>query len=313
MLTTRFLNLPCLEIPHGDLRLLITTSVGPRVLALLVDGENIFAELPDRGVDHPSGGQFSFHGGHRLWLAPEIAEVTYLPDDDPVKVEAQGDAIRFMQRPDPRTGIQKTMGVQAESGGGFRLIHTLTNLGERPTSCAPWAITQLKPGGTAILPQAAGIPGFSPYQPNRAVVLWPYMHFNDPHLHFGDRFILVDSDRPRSARPAEETGPSSGATAPLKIGAPNPAGWIAYHLDGIVFIKYAAYDPAAEYVDLGASSQVYSGPDFIELETLGPKATLAPGQNTAHIETWRVFRDVDFDGTESGAAAMVAELGLSTP
>ena len=39
---------------------------------------------------------------------------------------------------------------------------------------------------------------------------------------------------------------------------------------------------------MGASGQVYSHPTFTELETLGPLATLAPGESVVHQEDWEV-------------------------
>jgi hypothetical protein len=41
---------------------------------------------------------------------------------------------------------------------------------------------------------------------------------------------------------------------------------------------------------MDASVQCYSCGDFIEVETLGPLATLAPGESTTHRETWTLTR-----------------------
>jgi len=286
MRQTHFPGLPCLELTLGDLSLLLTTSVGPRVLALRVMGENLFAELPEATLDHPDGRKFHLYGGHRLWYAPEISAVTYLPDDEPVRVEKIDGAVRLTQPLETGTGMQKAITVGFEEDGMIRVEHALTNRGDREIVCAPWAITQFKPGGTAILPLPERIPGFSDYQPNRALGLWPYTDITDPHLRLGNRFVFVEADRPAGA---------------LKIGGPNPDGWLAYHRHGLLFVKFATYDPEAAYFDLGASSQVYSNPQFLELETLGPKVTLRSGETTRHVETWRVYRDVEFDGTEAGA------------
>jgi hypothetical protein len=290
MKMTRFLDLPCLELTHGDLSLYLTTSVGPRVLAFTVDGENLFAELPETTLDHPSGRKFHLYGGHRLWAAPEEPAVTYLPDDGPVEIEEIGEGVRVVQA-DAGTGIMKTLAVGFTPEGTVRVEHVLKNLGDTPVDCAPWAITQLRTGGTAILPQPGRIPGYSNYQPNRALVLWPYTDIADPGIYPGNRFVFVSADRQAGA---------------LKVGCPNPDGWLAYHRDGLLFVKQAEFDPDAVYFDLGASSQVYCNAGFLELETLGPKVTLSPGQAAVHVDTWQVFRDVDFDGTETGAAGLAA-------
>jgi hypothetical protein len=60
--------------------------------------------------------------------------------------------------------------------------------------------------------------------PNRHVVLWPYTRINSPHIVWGDRFVLVKATMDRCA---------------LKVGFPNPAGWLGYVLEGALFVKHA--------------------------------------------------------------------------
>jgi hypothetical protein len=75
----------------------------------------------------------------------------------------------------------------------------------------------------------------------------------------------------------------------LKIGSPNPSGWLGYWNTGTLFIKEASYDPAASYYDFGSSSQIYANAQFLELETLSPIAHIQPGATLTHRETWRVY------------------------
>ncbi len=86
----------------------------------------------------------------------------------------------------------------------------------------------------------------------------------------------------------------------LKIGSPNPIGWIAYQLDGVLFMKRADYIEGGAYLDEGASSQVYVNQEFIELETLGPVVELAGGESTNHGEVWEVFREGNWPKEISG-------------
>jgi hypothetical protein len=80
----------------------------------------------------------------------------------------------------------------------------------------------------------------------------------------------------------------------LKIGFPNPRGWLAYWWSGTLFVKRAAYDIKSEYYDFGSSSECYCSDGFLELETLGPKTTLKPGEATVHLETWELYTDVEW-------------------
>ncbi len=63
---------------------------------------------------------------------------------------------------------------------------------------------------------------------------------------------------------------------------------MAHWRDGLLFVKRAAHDETRQYVDMDASGQVYSHPDFTELETLGPLTDLAPGEAAVHHEDWEV-------------------------
>ena len=56
----------------------------------------------------------------------------------------------------------------------------------------------------------------------------------------------------------------------------------------MLLVKRAGHDEALTYADMGASGQVYSHPDFTELETLGPLTDLAPGEAAVHHEDWEV-------------------------
>ena len=67
------------------------------------------------------------------------------------------------------------------------------------------------------------------------------------------------------------------------------AGIIALHdpVRRLLFAKHAAYQPDASY-PLGTNLAVYVGPKnfMVEMETMGPSATLKPGQSLGLRETW---------------------------
>ena len=75
-----------------------------------------------------------------------------------------------------RAGLLKEISVSATAGGDAVVVeHVLTRRG-RPVDVAPWAITQLPLGGTAIVPVDG--PDGGP-QANRSLVLWPYTDLGD--------------------------------------------------------------------------------------------------------------------------------------
>ena len=97
----------------------------------------------------------------------------------------------------------------------------------------------------------------------------------------------------------------------FKIGFPNPSGWLAYRLDRTLFVKLAEYQPDAEYLDLGSSSECYCNDLFLELETLGPSVNLRPGESTAHREVWKVHSNTEIPDDEEDATEALRRLGLA--
>jgi hypothetical protein len=265
-------------------------------LALQLPSEaNLLAELPGVVIDRPGDRPFRFWGGHRLWYAPEEKAITYLPDDQPVTITAVEGGVQMTPPAEPVTGMQKTITVTLPDETATVIVdHTLTNGGPRPRLCAPWAITQLKPGGVAILPQNSALNDPDGLQPNRSLALWPYTDINSPYIQWGNRFIFVQATMQKQ-------------DSPLKIGWANPAGWMAYSWAEMLFVKQAVYQPSADYFDMGSSSQCYGRHDFIELETLGPRTLLEPGQSISHREIWRVLSPVQLTMIEDDVAEVVKD------
>lgn len=232
---------------------------------------NSLAELGVDAVALPDGRSYLLRGGHRLWAAPEIPEITYEPDDHPVAVTQTDQQITVIQPASEAIGISKSLEITLH-GGHVAIVHTLTNEGSAPREIAPWAITQLPVGGTAIIPLRNEPADPHQLQPNASIVLWPYAGVADSPFVIESRLLILDSKR----------------TVATKVGTPLDRGWLAYVRNGLVFVKRAAHKAGGRYLDLEASAQCYSSPDFIELETLGPQAVLAPGTMTTHVETWEL-------------------------
>lgn len=273
---------------------MVTQSVGPRIISLRTsNGENLFAVHPNETLDCPGVGKYHFYGGHRLWHAPEYPARTYLPDDQPVKIEPAATGLKVSQQVEVQTGIKKSMLITLPDNGPRVVIqHTLTNRGLWPVECAPWAITQLKTGGVAILPQATEDTGVLA---NRSLALWPYADVRSAHIQWGNPYIFMNSEL------------DSGK---MKLGFQNPCGWLAYWLNGTLFVKKAAFDPDVAYYDFGSSSECYCDHRFLELETLGPKETIPVNGSVSHTEIWEVFENIDFSPDESVIQEIVERLRL---
>jgi hypothetical protein len=289
----KFLDYDCAAFENEHLNLLVTGSVGPRIISLrLKGGENLFAELPDFVTQRPDGKDFHFRGGHRLWHAPESMPRTYALDNDSVEIIQTEDSLSVTQQIEAETGIEKSMHISLTKDKAQVVIHhTLTNRGLWSVECAPWAITQFKMGGVALLPQSCDQ---TDLLPNRSLALWSYTNITSPHVTWGNEYILIRA----------ETQP------PFKVGFPNPRGWLAYWLAGTLFVKRAAYNPQAAYYDFNSSSECYCNSHFLELETLAPIGRLEPDASVTHIETWELFANVEFPADEAAAQRIVNKLRL---
>jgi len=294
MNTTKFLDFDCVSLENAAISLLVTQSVGPRVISLRINGgDNLFAELPDYVTRRPDGEAFHFYGGHRLWHAPENMSRTYIQDDGPVDVVPTRNGLSITQPVEVQTGIEKSILISlVEQKPQVIVRHTLTNRGLWPVECAPWAITQLKTGGVAILPQSQQQ---TEVLPNRSLVLWPYTEIANPHVSWGDQYILVRAELKDKA---------------FKVGFPNLRGWLAYWHTGTLFVKRASFDPQAAYYDFNSSSECYCNHRFLELETLAPTCMLEPGASATHVETRELYANVDFPADEAAAQSLVEKLGL---
>lgn len=288
-----FMGHECVSLKNKTIQLLISRSMGPRILSLrFTDGENILAELPGFVIDCPGSGPFHIYGGHRLWHSPEIPSRTYQPDDSPVDVSPVENGYLVTQDVEAQTGLQKSIEIRLQEHSSQVVItHRLRNHNVWSVTCSPWAITQFKTGGVAILPQVCEE---TRELPNRSLALWPYTDLSNPNVSFGKHHILVRADM----------------VEPFKIGFPNPRGWLAYWLNGNLFVKRADFDAQSAYFDFGSSSECYCNDQFLELETLSPIRTIEPGETVTHVETWELFKDIDCPCDEEDVRALVQKLGL---
>ncbi|HEY9722561.1 MAG TPA: hypothetical protein V6D47_11120 [Oscillatoriaceae cyanobacterium] len=267
----------CVRLTNGVIEIYATTEVGPRILrAGFVDGPNMFYVNPDeQGL--VGGDEWRLFGGHRLWHAPEAMPRTYQPDNAAIEATLEKGSLLLRPMPERMTGIQKEMVVTlGPAETEVRITHRLTNRGPWPVTLAPWALSVMAPGGFAVMPQAPFKPHEESLAPARPMVLWHYTDMGDLRWRWGRRFVTLLQD--------------ARSETPQKAGAAVSDGWLAYCFEGEVFIKRFAYDPHAQYPDFGSNAEMYTDARFLEIESLGPLVTLAPGASTTHEEHWYLHR-----------------------
>ena len=154
----------------------------------------------------------------------------------------------------------------------------------------------MRPGGRAILP-------FPPraamdkdhFQSVSPLTLWSFTDFSDSRWVLGQDFLQLNQQEKPTGRFPEQMS-----------GLLNPAGWGVYARSGCVFLKRLNVVPRAQYPDFGCNFELFTNPEFLELETLGPVVTLQPGEATHHTEHWWLFDNVpDIDSEPSIRTAIL--------
>lgn len=236
---------------------------------------NLLADLSHQPPVPTPYGDFYFRGGHRLWHAPEAMPRTYVPDTGEIKITNIPNGVVLETETEPGANIRKRIEIKlAVDTPSLTLTHTLFNDGLWTLELAPWAITQFRLGGIAILPMPTEKVDDAALLPNRQISFWTYTRLNDKRLSLRDEFSLFHAE---------------SSLPPFKMGYFNPHGWLAYYIDGVLFKKTFNASTLATYPDNNCNAELFCNDEFVELESLGPLTKLEPGASVQHQETWEIL------------------------
>lgn len=267
----------CYRISNGEVELIVTSDIGPRVMYYGFGGGQNFFWVMKEGAGKSGEPAWVARGGHRIWLGPEDIRYTYPPDNGPVKVEVRGGVLVATQPVEKETGVEKQLEIRlAEKGTGVEIVHRLTNRGNMPLEYAAWALSMMAPGGH-------GVSGFPPrgthpenLEPSNPLVMWRFTDLSDPRWTWLKKYFVLRQD-------------ASNAT-PMKVGHFNPHTFGAYFLNGELFVKQYKADASKKYPDFGCSYETFTNAQFLELETMGPLEKVGAGETLTHVETWSLHK-----------------------
>ncbi len=266
------------RVSNGEIELIATGDVGPRIIRFgFVGGQNLFKEYVEQ-LGKTNEIDYQLRGGHRLWVAPELLRTTWALDNSPVKIELKDDGIEITG-PVDSAGLQKQIVVKmSASGTEVELVHRVRNKTPWTIEFAPWALTMMAQGGTAIT-------GFLPrgkhpevLLPTNPLVMWAYTDLSDKRWRITKKYLSLRQD--------------PHADNPQKIGLFNPHTWGAYLLGSELFLKQTAAEVGRTYPDFGSSFETFTSADMLEMETLGPLQKVEPAAAAEHIERWSLHKDV---------------------
>ncbi|MBL7700332.1 MAG: hypothetical protein JNK79_19360 [Chitinophagaceae bacterium] len=286
----------CVQITNGHVELIVSTSVGPRILYYgFAGGENLF-HLRSGDVGKTGGDEWRIYGGHRLWHAPEAMPRSYSPDNDAIVFHEIKNGAHFIQAKEKATGISKEIEVTISDDNAVTVLHRLINNNLWEVELAAWGLSVMAPNGRAIVPQEKYGEADVFLLPARPLALWHFTKMNDPRWIWGERYIQAVHD---PAHVSEQ-----------KIGVANSLGWVAYWLNNQLMVKTFDFDSAATYCDFGCNNEIYMSGEFLEIETLGPLTKISPMGRVEHTERWSISQ-APFPATEDDIDKFVLPVVIS--
>lgn len=284
------------RLTNGLVELRVVTDVGPRIISFrTLDGTDFFYSR-DRELGTQGEAEWTFRGGWRLWIAPEVTETTYVPDNSACTAEIVDGALVVTGPLQPAAGIQKQIEVRLRPiDPAVRIISRVKNISDKPVTYAAWSLNVLRPGGRAFLPLDVG--PLAAFDATRSIIFWSYAEVDDPRYSIGNGLLQVDHGKVKPP-PTTQSGRRDDES---KIGVDSSQGWATYLQNGTMLVKRFPHDAEARYPDSGSTIEVYSSIEFLELENLGPLTTIAPGEEIVMPEEWWLFTGVDIPQEEEAA------------
>jgi len=274
----------CIRLSNGTTDLIVTTAVGPRILFYGAKGaQNHLGSFPENAVKTALGA-WKPYGGHRLWVWPELFPATYAPDNTPIEHQAHGDLSLTLHAPADGAAIEKHIRITlAPSGSKVQLEHTITSHALWPVDIAVWAISIVQ-SGVGIIPRVP-FQTHDDYPPvTQPLALCAFTDLEDPRFTLGLKYILLRADPARANA--------------QKIGLRNKEGWCAHLLGNELFVKRFTHHNRADYPDYGVNTEVYVEGAFQEVELMGPRRVVWPGESITLSEEWHLVQGIKADGTD---------------
>lgn len=285
METLTYQGLPnCLKLSNGSVDVIVTTAVGPRILFYgPTGGANVLGSFPDASKDTALG-TWKPYGGHRLWVWPELIPATYAPDSEPIRHSTSAEHSVLLHKGADAASMEKQIRVTiALNGSKVKLEQTITSHNLWPVDIAPWAISIVR-SGTGIIPRVPFQSHDDYVAVSQPLALNAFTDLQDSRFTLGLRYILLRAD--------------PGKPDSQKIGLRNKEGWCAHLADNKLFVKRFHHHNRAAYPDYGVNTELYVEGAFMEVELMGPRQVLWPGESTTFTEEWHLFENIQADGRD---------------
>jgi hypothetical protein len=264
----------CIELKNRTTRVILCPAAGGRVLVYALDGENsLYLEEEETGQPFVPGAKASMSAG-RFDIGPE----KIIPPRETLwsgKWDGQitgARSARLTSQKDEATGTQLIRDfILSERGTHLACTQTIVNISDRTTEWCHWSRTFAKGNGICVIPltEPSRFPNhYVMYEGGDLINLRPV----DPHIRARDGFLEI-----------------TGVPKHPKLGMDSQAGWFAYLMrHDVCFVKAFGVDPDRVYNEVaGLTISIWYPEDRrVELEPIGPRERLEPGESASFTEHW---------------------------
>lgn len=246
-------------VPSCDMVLDVKPQAGARITSLSVGGTDIIVPYNCATYDESSACNSS---GSTFWISPQSAwnwpPVVEI-DGGFYATSVNGDHLLLSGPISAALGASVDKDISVDAGScTITLLYTIKTT--QSLSAAPWEITRVPRGGLAVFPAGTSMVNSSELTVSEAAA----------HVWLDD---------------STQTGVVSGGP---KIIADGSGGWLAYALNGYLFLKLFDDVPAANLAPGEGDVEIYPGSGYLELEPQGPHSVIAANASVDWTVRWRV-------------------------
>ena len=268
----------CIKLENEDVRVVLGHHAGGRVLEYAWKGTNvIWLDSSQAGWVHEPGGKRVSLCGGRFDIGPE----KIIPRRDKLwlgrwEAEIIGPrAARLTSQIDDGPGVQlvRTFRLDARSSK-LSCEQTIRNVSSETREWCHWSRTFAEGHGICVIPisEPSRFPSkYVMYEPGQLINIRP----SDPAIRERGGFLEI-VDTPKFP----------------KLGMDSQTGWFAYLMkNDLMFVKRFRTYPDRVYNEAaGLTISIWYFEDLkCELEPIGPRERLAPGQSASFTEEWSLI------------------------
>ena len=266
-----------IELKNKDVRVVLCPEVGGRVLEYSFRGNNVL-HLSDQEKHWKPGDKPQSSAG-RFDIGPEfIVPRRQILWSGQWQAEVTGErSARLTSQPDPATGVQLIRDFKLHKESSLlECRQTIVNVSQHTREWCHWSRTFAVGKGICVIPLTD--PGQSPHS-----------RFPQKYVMYEDSGVINAKPEDPNIRLKENALEIHPTPRKPKLGFDSYAGEIIYLApNDLMFVKRFKTFPDRVYNEAaGLTISVwYPDREMVELEPIGPRERLAPGESASFTEEW---------------------------